>query len=370
MRNHWVRFVLLIASLIISLNTTAQEPTFTEHPLEITLDGSFTTQAILTLPTTGQAPYPTVILFHGSGPQDMDASVITAIGEAPVATNFKFLAEELAKSGIAVLRYNKRGVLGAGTFDNAQLQLSTLDQLVLDAESVISAALEQSEVNPEALYLYGWSEGAFVVSNVAQNHPELTGLILQGAPDDSIATIFPYQHLELGLPYLSETTDANQDGLLTLDELSELPNSAVGLMAGFYMYAQNSSPEAPTLNPYTNTNGDDSIDIETELRPIVEMVVGNYAQYLPELESSYLTGNLINQSGIPTLVLQGKLDGWVPLRSAEAIEAAAPDLVTLITYEGLGHALSVVESPAEDVFSEMDNQPIEDISAWILEPRD
>jgi len=40
--------------------------------------------------------------------------------------------------------------------------------------------------------------------------------------------------------------------------------------------------------------------------------------------------------------------------------------VTLITYPGLGHALSLTENPAEDVFAVMDDQPLEDISAWVL----
>lgn len=368
MKTTWLRFVLLVAILSFALITIAQEPVFTEKTLEINLDGSFVTQATLTVPTTGQAPYPTVILFHGSGPYDMDATYTDSTGEV-LSANFKLLAETLAEDGIAVLRFNKRGVLGESEYDFAQVQASTLDQLVLDAESVIAAALAQPEVSANALYLYGWSEGAWVVSNAAQTHPDLAGLILQGAPDDSLATILPYQHQELGLPYLTEVTDADGDGLLTLDELTTLPNSSVGLMATFYLYAQESTPESPKLNPFTNQNGDTFIDIENELTPVVDMVLANYAQYLPQIEASYLTGDLIQTAAIPTLILQGEYDGWVPLRSAEAIANAAPDIVTLMTYPNLGHALSIVQTPAEDVFLEMEKQPIEDLSAWILEAR-
>jgi hypothetical protein len=366
MRNLLVGFVLLIAGLSLTYTSVSQDATFIERPLEINLDGSFTTQAVLTLPIVGIAPYPTLILFHGSGPYDMDATYTTE-GEEPVSTNFKLLAEELSRAGIAVLRFNKRGVLGTGDYDFAQIQASTLDQLILDAHTVITTALEQPEVDSDALYLYGWSEGAWVISNAAQTHPELAGLILQGAPDDNLATILPYQHIELGLPYLTYIIDDNQDGLLTLEEISRIPSSAVGLMATFYLYAQDSTPEAPKLNTFTDQNGDGFIDIENELRPLVEMVIGNYAAYLPQLEASYLTGDLIQIAAIPTLILHGEYDGWVPLRSAEAIANAAPDIATLITYPALGHALSAVETPTEDVFKVMDNQPIEDISAWILE---
>jgi len=365
MRNLLIGFVLLMTGLYIQ-PVVAQDAAFTERALTIDLDGSFTTDAILTLPTNGEAPFPTVILFHGSGPYDMDATSMAAPGEAPLSANFKLMAETLPEQGIAVLRFNKRGVLGNGEYDFAQIQASTLDQLILDADSVIAAALEQSEVDSEALYLYGWSEGAWVASNAAQTHPDLAGLILQGAPDDNLAAILSYQHLELGLPYMADITDADADGLLTLEEIATLPQSSVGLMASFYLYAQDSSVEAPKLNPYTNSNGDDAIDIEGELRPVVEMVMGNYASYLPQVEASYLTGELLKASRMPTLLLQGENDGWVPVRSAEAIQSTAPEQVTLITYPGLGHALSLTENPAEDVFGVMDDQPLQDISAWIL----
>lgn len=366
MKFTWVRFVLLTAALFVAYRVTGQEPTFTEIPLEITLDGSFVSQAILTVPTTGQAPYPTVILFHGSGPYDMDASYGSDAEGAPLSRNFKVLAEGLSARGVAVLRFNKRGVLGSGEYDFAQVQAATLDQLILDAASVIDTALAHPDVDGTALYLYGWSEGAWVVSNVAQDYPDLAGLILLGAPDDSLATILPYQHLELGLPYLSDVTDVDQDGRLSLDEIATIPNSAVGLMATFYLYDRNSTPDSPVLNTFTNRNGDEFIDIDTELRPVVDMFIKNYAAYLPKLEASYVTGELLNQVGIPTLILQGEQDGWVPVRSAEAITEAAPQVVTLMIYEGLGHALSQTGQPAEDVFGVMSDAPIADITEWMM----
>lgn len=46
-------------------------------------------------------------------------------------------------------------------------------------------------------------------------------------------------------------------------------------------------------------------------------------------------------------------------------EIAASSTVTLNLYEGLGHALSMTENPAEDAFAVMDDAPIADIIDWL-----
>jgi uncharacterized protein len=357
-----VSFVLLALALLMPL----QAQSISSRELEIDL-GEFVTQAELTYPSEGEGPFPTVILFHGSGPYDMDATYITVPGGEPLSQNFKLIAERLSESGIAVLRFNKRGVLGDGEYDMAAIQASTLDRLVEDANKVIDAALEQPEVDGDALYLFGWSEGAWVAANAAAEREEVNGLILQGAPDDRIDRILPYQHLELGLTYLTEVTDGDSDGKLDLEEIGSIPPGPVSLMPAFYMYAFTSTPDNPQLNPMTDRNGDGLIDIEGELRPTIEMFLNNYAAFMPEVESSYRTADLIAEVEKPTLILHGDSDGWVPVTSAEAIAEANPDLVTLKIYQGLGHALSETENPAEDAFLVMADAPIEDMIAWVEE---
>ncbi len=348
----------------------ADSPTpsaFIVQPLEIDL-GGFISKAELTLPADGEGPFPTVILFHGTGPYDMDATYITTADGEPLSANFRLMAERLPEAGIAVLRFNKRGVNGPDDYDMAQVQqAASLDQLVADAAAVIEAAEALPEVNSAALYLFGWSEGAWVAANAAQSHPEIAGLILQGAPDDAIQTILDDQWLEIGLPYLAETIDADGDGALSIDEAATVPPGPVALMASYFLYDRASTPDAPLINSFVDQDGDGLIAIEDELRPMVEMYLSNYAQFAPQVESSYLTGELIAAAEIPTLLLHGENDGWVPAASAEAIADAAPDLVTLILYPDLGHALSETDILAEDAFLPMDDAPLDDLTAWIHE---
>jgi uncharacterized protein len=329
--------------------------------LEIDLGDGFVTQAELTVPAQRDAPFPTLILFHGTGPYDMDAAYAPMPGDAPVSANFRLMAEALPSEGVAVLRFNKRGVRAYGDYDFAQVQLaSSLDQLVADANVVVDAARELEPVGD--VYLYGWSEGAWVAANVAASRDDIAGLVLQGAPNGDLSGVIGYQHLDNALPYLASEIDADGDGALTLDEIATIPPGyPVSLMPGFYLYDFNSMPAAPRLNSFVNRDGDDRIDLARELRPAIEQFIANYPSFIADVKASYDTSALIAESGLPTLLLHGTLDGWVPLASAEAIAEANPDTVTLIAYAGLGHTLSPVESLVFDTFGELDARVIADV---------
>jgi uncharacterized protein len=369
-------FTLLFFGLSLTGLTSAQEATteatqatlegVATHDFDIDLGAGFISHAQLTTPLEGDGPFPTMILFHGSGPYDMDATYTTGFDAAPLSANFRLLAERLGQNGIAVLRFNKRGVNAFGDYDAAQVQASTLDRLVSDAEAVLSAAQEQEEVDAEQIYLYGWSEGTWVAANTAAKHAdEIAGLILQGTPQDDIVHILEIQQKELMISYLTETTDADEDGALTLEEIATIPAGPVQYSSTFYLYDQTSTPDAPKINGFVDANRDGKIDIETELAPMVTMFLKNYSAYMPPVEASYDTAALLAESKLPTLLLHGAMDGWVPLADAEAIADAVPDTVTLKVYPTLGHALSETEALATDAFGVMDEGAIDDMVGWL-----
>src|SRR6185436_5275475 len=83
-----------------------EELTFRNPAAGITLAGT------LTLPN-GRGPFPAVVLMSGSGPQDRDEALL---GHKP----FLILADQLTRAGIAVLRYDDRGVgKSTGNFSTA-----------------------------------------------------------------------------------------------------------------------------------------------------------------------------------------------------------------------------------------------------------
>lgn len=336
---------------------------------DLTIDlGGFTTKAQLTYPVTGNGPWPTVILFHGSGPMDMDAT--NAVGARVLSANFRLLAERLGKEGFAVLRFNKRGVNGYGRYDSNQVMKATANQLIADAGAVLAAAKARSEVDGQRIYLYGWSQGAQVAAHAAADHPEVAGVILQGPPTSGWSAILTYQHLTVGLPYLQTAADADHDGRLTVRELAGVTSGPAALMGSFYVWAPDSSPMNPRLRADTDADGDGAIDLEGELKPAVERLVANPGgagnPFLdPANEPAHSIAEVVAGLKQPVLVLHGDRDGYVPLADGEKVAGAAPDRVTLKQYAALGHALSPVAEPARDTFGPMADQPITDLIAWL-----
>ncbi|MBA0086907.1 MAG: alpha/beta hydrolase, partial [Acidobacteria bacterium Pan2503] len=83
-----------------------EQVTFANPKAQVSLAGT------LTVPP-GSGPFPAAILVAGSGPQDRDETVA---GHRP----FLVLADYLTRKGIAVLRYDKRGIgKSTGSFDQA-----------------------------------------------------------------------------------------------------------------------------------------------------------------------------------------------------------------------------------------------------------
>lgn len=138
-------------------------PPFPYRVEEVTVprpDADLALAGTLTLPP-GQGPFPGVILVTGSGPQDRDETVL---GHKP----FAVLADHLTRRGIAVLRYDDRGVgESTGTHGDADTPA-----LAADAAAVLRALADRPEVDADRVGVIGHSEGGLIAPMVA----EATGL--------------------------------------------------------------------------------------------------------------------------------------------------------------------------------------------------
>ncbi len=333
--------------------------------LIIHLEDEFGSKGQLTLPPDGDGPWPVVILFSGTGPADMDASYSPGSGQA-VSTNFKRIAEVLGKAGIAVLRFNKRGVLAHGDYDYDQLPHINVNQRIVDAERVIATAKAQPEVDREQLFLYGWSEGAIVATYAAHSHPEAAGLILQAPLNLSLQETLVYEYLNIGLPYLQDVIDQNGDGQLSEAELATVPAGPIWFLTFFALPNPMLMAILP-LQPDLDLNNDGLINIQQELRPFVEGFIPLLSRFYANAAPSESIAELAPALAMPILLLHGERDGWIPIRAAEEIAAAAPTKVTFLRYALLGHALSYTNVLAEDSFGEMALAPIQDIVDWVLQ---
>lgn len=130
--------------------------------------GDHTLAGTLTLPPE-PGPHPAIVLVSGSGPQDRDETLGAGIAIKP----FRLLADALTRAGVAVLRYDDRGVgESTGTFSTA----STTD-LADDAAAAIDYLLTREEIDPDQIGLLGHSEGGIVAAMLGARNDDLDFII-------------------------------------------------------------------------------------------------------------------------------------------------------------------------------------------------
>lgn len=128
--------------------------------------GGVTLAGTLTLPRE-PGPFPAVVLISGSGPQDRNETIA---GHQP----FRILADHLTRQGLAVLRYDDRGVgKSTGAFDAA----TTLD-FAEDVRAALALLRKRPEVDARRLGLVGHSEGALVAPLVANRETDVAFVVL------------------------------------------------------------------------------------------------------------------------------------------------------------------------------------------------
>ncbi len=130
-------------------------PPYREDEVKFKNGDEATLAGTLTLPPSG-GPFAAVILISGSGPQNRDEEIF---GFKP----FKILADHLTRNGIAVLRYDDRGV-GASTGSPAQ---ATTEDFAGDAAAAVAFLKARKEIDPAKIGLLGHSEGGIVAPMVA-----------------------------------------------------------------------------------------------------------------------------------------------------------------------------------------------------------
>ncbi|UCG44400.1 MAG: alpha/beta fold hydrolase [candidate division WOR-3 bacterium] len=117
-----------------------------------------------------EGKYPAVVLISGSGAQNRDEMIF---GHKP----FLVLADHLTRKGIAVLRYDDRGV-GGSTGDPSNATSETFAGDVLAAVEFLKT---QDKVDPARIGLIGHSEGGIIAPMVATKSRDVSFTVLLGA---------------------------------------------------------------------------------------------------------------------------------------------------------------------------------------------
>mgnify|MGYP000962551712 CR=1 FL=1 len=145
--------------------------------------GNIKLAGTLTLPAK-EGVYPAVVLITGSGPQNRDEELMD---HRP----FLVLADYLTRNGIAVLRYDDRGVAKSeGNFETA-----TTKDFADDAAAAFKYLNSRKDINKKKIGLIGHSEGGIIAPMVAVENPEVAFIVLMAGtaiPGDDLMMLQSY----------------------------------------------------------------------------------------------------------------------------------------------------------------------------------
>ena len=311
-----------------SLPPYAKPSSYTESPIAIG-SGEWALPGLLTLPA-GDAPVPAVILVHGSGPGDRDATI-------GANKPFRDLALGLASQGVAVLRYDKR--TKAHPQKLAGVQGFTVRQEVIeDVSEAVKALQAHPRIDRRRVFVLGHSLGGMLVPRIAAADRNIAGFIVMAGAARPLD-----EAMEAQARYV-----VSADGTITPDEQKAL-DTVLALVA-----------RVRALRP------SDAADNRS--------VGGAPASYWLDLRN-YDPPAAAKAVTAPMLILQGERDYQVTVKEFERWKAALGTRasVTFRSYPTLNHLFIAGTGPSlpdeYQIAGHVAADVIRDIATWVLAKR-
>jgi pimeloyl-ACP methyl ester carboxylesterase len=315
----------------------------------------------LTLPSgaTAESPVPGAVLVSGSGPQDRDETIF---GHKP----FLVLADALTQGGIAVLRYDDRGVGGSG----GDFASATTFEFATDADAATEFLKSVPEVDAAKVGLIGHSEGGLVAPIVAKWQREqgdpatmLAFAVLlagPGVPGDQI--------LRVQMRELLEASGIGEDDVAAvLESQGRLLDAAKANDAGAMLDA---ARDLAAAQASIGAEGQlENALLEAGAEAIVAQMQAPWMKTFLALDPR----PLLVEMRIPTLALIGSLDRQVdPDQNLPVIEAAlrlggAPFRARRV--DGVNHLFQPAKTGGIDEYGSIettfDPATLAEIVAWV-----
>ena len=124
-------------------------------------------EGALSIPRGSAGKYPCMVLVSGSGQQNRDEEIMQ---HKP----FLVLADYLASKGIAVLRYDDRGVGGS----TGEVEKASTELFSEDAEAMFNAVRKSPYVDTNRLGIGGHSEGGAIAPMVAARNKDVKFVVM------------------------------------------------------------------------------------------------------------------------------------------------------------------------------------------------
>lgn len=311
----------------------------------------------LTLPKNKENP-PVAILISGSGPQNRN-SELKPFNHSP----FLVLSDYLTNNGIAVLRYDDRGIAESeGDFSAA-----TSFDFASDVEAAIAYLNTRTDIDTSEIGLIGHSEGGLIAPIVASRNKDVAFVVLLAGTGLDGATVLKSQSRRAAeLAGAQKAVLDENDKLTTIiydiikSEMNEkIINSKITKSLKDFKINNPISPLAPYIT--------DAM-IQQQLGILKSKWIINFIRTDPK--------DFLQKTTCPVLALNGSKDFQViPKINLEGIknglEKAGNNDVTIMELEGLNHLFQTAETGSLQEYSKIEEtfSPIalDIIKDWILE---
>lgn len=315
----------------------AEDVTFAGGAPEVELAGT------LTLPP-GEGPHAAAILVSGSGPQDRNAEIFR---HRP----FLVLADYLTRRGVAVLRYDDRGVAES----TGQFATATTEDFAADVAAAVTFLRSRVDIAPGSIGLIGHSEGGLVAPLVASRMPLAWIVMLAGPglPGDSVLALqIDAMNRAAGLPETQRAANRTIQRRLMDIAMSDLePPAAQAAIADVLL------SEIP---------GTTAQAAEGQAAGLTSPWMRAFLRHDPRPVLCRLT--------VPVLAVNGENDLQVLARpNLEAIESALVHAgnadFAVVEFEGLNHLLQTSETGLATEYGRIEEtiapRALEAIGDWI-----
>ena len=282
----------------------------------------------LTVPD-GDGPHSAVVLLQGSGLADRDAE----IGGHRM---FAVLADRLTRSGVAVLRYDKRSE-------------ASLDGLTRDAEAAVRYLRARPEVDAARVGVVGHSEGALVAPRAASTAGGAF-IVLLSPPATPLGDALVEQNARLAAasgapePYVT---------------------SVRSLMARVVTAARSGADSAAVTSEIRSAFAEAGVSGDA-----LDARVGAHTSLAFRTLVSYDPGPALGSVRVPTLAVVGSLDLFTPPEETEApLRAALGERGTVRVIAGMNHWLQPAATGLPDEIEQIETtvspEVLDLVTVWI-----
>ena len=180
----------------------------------------------------GDGPFPLAILVSGSGRQNRNSEILGH-------QTFLVIADYLTRAGIAVLRYDDRGVgLSSGSHTK-----STTADFASDTKAMYNYAKTLTKIDTTKIGIIGHSEGGMIAPMIASENSDIGYIVSLAGPAVAIADLMTDQNVQImeqlgmskeGLE-ITNTSLPKIYGIVNQDkEPKELFDTLIASVHGFY----------------------------------------------------------------------------------------------------------------------------------------